>query len=215
MTAPMTMNRLIHAAVRRDLDRLHDALGVVQDGDRARAGELQRGYGFLRGELTRHHEGEDQHLWPWLATVGVDPDLLTTMEAEHSTMSEAMAETDGAMRTYATSGSAADAAAAQASVVRTRDVVEQHLDHEETELEPQLRPHLESPGWKAVEKKLRSGSATQAGNFFAWLTDGMTDAGRAFLRATVPTPVVTILSKVLGRRYHREVAPVWRAGRAT
>jgi hypothetical protein len=140
---------------------------------------------------------------------------LTTMESEHSTMSASMAETDGVLRTFAASGSAADAAAAQASVVHTRDVVERHLDHEETELEPQLMKHMDDPGWKAVEKKLRSASPTQAGNFFAWLTDGMTDDGRAFLKKTVPTPVVTILSKVLGRGYSREVAPVWRAGRAT
>ena len=211
MTAPMTMNRLIHAAVRRDLDRLHDALGEAKDGDRARAGDLQRAYGFLRDELTRHHEGEDQHLWPWLATVGVDQDLLTTMEAEHATMSRALAETDAAMRTYAASGSAADAAAAQASVVSTRELVEQHLTHEENELEPQLQPHLESPGWKAVEKKLRAVSPGVAGCFFAWLTDGMSEPGRAYLRSTVPTPVVVILSRGLGRKYNKEIAPVWRS----
>ena len=211
MTAPMTMNRLIHSAVRRDLDRLDKALGEVDGIDRARARDLERAYGFLHEELTRHHEGEDQYLWPWLATVGVDPDLLSTMEKEHATMSEALAETDTAMHTYAASGSPTDAAAARASVVRTQEVVERHLTHEETELEPQLQPHLETPGWKAVEKKLRAVSPRVAGSFFAWLTDGMSDDGRAFLRKTVPTPVVTVLSKVLGRRYNKEIAPVWRS----
>jgi hemerythrin-like domain-containing protein len=206
----MTMNRLIHGAVRRDLDRLHDALGEVRDGDRGRAVDLERAYGFLRDELTRHHEGEDQHLWPWLASVGVDPDLLTTLEAEHATMSQALAETGASMRTYAAGGSAADAAAAQASVVRTREIVEQHLTHEENELEPQMQPHLESPGWKTVEKKLRAVSPGVAGCFFAWLTDGMSEPGRAYLRSTVPTPVVVGLSRLLGRRYNKEIAPVWR-----
>ena len=37
----------------------------------------------------------------------------------------------------------------------------------------------------------------------------MTDEVRAFLGTTVPGPVRTILSKVLGRGYHREIAPVW------
>jgi len=50
-----------------------------------------------------------------------------------------------------------------------------------------------------------------AGSFFAWLTDGMSDEGRAYLRKTVPTPVVVVLSRVFGRRYNREVAPVWRS----
>jgi len=31
-------------------------------------------------------------------------------------------------------------------------------------------------------------------------------------KATVPTPVVTVLARVFGRRYYREVAPVWREG---
>jgi hypothetical protein len=211
MTTPMTMNRLVHSAVRRDLDRLYDALGTVGDGDRTRAGDLGRAYAFLRGELTRHHEGEDRYLWPWLATVGVDPDLLATMESEHHTMSEALAETESAMTTYAGTGSAVDAVAARTSVAHTREVVEQHLAHEETELEPQLQPHLNSPGWKDVEKKLRSVSPGVAGSFFAWLTDGITEDGRTYLRSTVPTPVVTLLAKVLGRRYGREIAPVWRS----
>lgn len=53
-----------------------------------------------------------------------------------------------------------------------------------------------------------------AGQFFAWLTDGMSDEHRAFLRTQVPAPVVTVLAKVFGRRYNRQIAPVWRdAGR--
>ena len=43
-------------------------------------------------------------------------------------------------------GSAADAAAARASVVRTQEVVERHLTHEEEDLEPQLRPSSRDAG---------------------------------------------------------------------
>jgi hypothetical protein len=42
MTAPMTMNRLIHAAVRRDLDRLTAALASFPAGDQVRARDLER-----------------------------------------------------------------------------------------------------------------------------------------------------------------------------
>jgi hypothetical protein len=210
MTAPMTMNRLIHAAVRRDLDRLHDALGAAPDGDRGRAAGLARAYENLHAQLTHHHEGEDTHLWPMLAKVGVGQELLGAMQEEHHAMSDALAGTKSAMTTYAATGSGTDAAAAQGSVAHTREVVERHLTHEESELEPALRPHLGSPEWKAVEKKLSRQPPTVAGTFFAWLTDGMSEPGRAFLRATVPMPVVTILSRTFGRKYHKEVAPVWR-----
>ena len=68
-------------------------------------------------------------------------------------------------------------------------------------------PHLETPEWKAVEKKLSAAAAGRRRPFFAWLTDGMSDDDRAFLRSTVPTPVVAVLAKVFGRRYNREIAP--------
>jgi hemerythrin-like domain-containing protein len=210
MTEPMTMNRLIHAAVRRDFERLSSALKQIGDGDRARAQELERAFANLQGELTRHHEGEDTYVWPMLAKVGVDADLLATMENEHQAMSDALTETAAAMSSLARSGSAADVAAARASVDRTRAVVEQHLTHEEDELEPVMIPHFGSPEWKAVEKKIRRQPPAVAGRFFAWLTDGMTDENRAYLRSEVPAPVVTVFAKVLGRRYNREIAPVWR-----
>jgi hemerythrin-like domain-containing protein len=211
MTAPMTMNRLIHAAVRRDLERLEAALGSASDGDRARAADLERAYANLHRELTRHHEGEDTYIWPMLAKAGVGQELLGAMQEEHHAMSAALAETATAMKTYAASGSSADAASARASVVRTQEVVERHLAHEENELEPELQPHLESPEWKAVEKELRKGSPSVAGNFFAWLTDGMSEPGRAYLRSTVPTPVVVVLARVFGRKYNKEIAPVWQS----
>ncbi len=205
----MSMNRVIHGAVRRDLARLSAALDQLPDGSRPRAQELERAYANLHQQLTIHHEGEDTYLWPMLAGVGVDPELLHTMEAEHEAMSAALAESRTAMAAFAQSGSAADAAAARASLERTTEVVERHLRHEEDELEPQLIPHLESPEWKAVEKKLRRQPPGVAGRFFAWVTDGMGDAERSYFRATVPPPVVYVLAHTFGRRYYREVAPVW------
>lgn len=211
MTAsPMTMNRLIHAAVRRDLGRLGTALDHVEGGDRARAEELDRAYVFLRHELTRHHEGEDELIWPMLAKAGVSPELLSDMEDEHRMMSRALAETGAAMTAFARSGSKSHAEAARESLDRTTAVVERHLAHEEAELEPALLPYLETPEWQAVEKQLRRQSLDVAGSFFAWLTDGMTDEGRAFLRSTVPAPVVFLLSRLFGRRYNRDVAPALR-----
>ncbi|SDE99680.1 Hemerythrin HHE cation binding domain-containing protein [Blastococcus aurantiacus] len=210
MTEQLTMNRVIHGAVRRDLDRLEHALGQMAEGDRARAQALDRAYRNLQTELTHHHEGEDTHIWPMLASVGVDQQLLDTMESEHHAMAEALAETRSAMAAVAMSGSRADAAAARGSLLRTRDVTERHLRHEETELEPLLAPHMDSPEWHAVEKKLRSQPLPVAGRFFAWLTDGMSEENRAVLKRSVPTPVVTVLSRVFGRRYYKDVAPTWR-----
>ncbi len=203
------MNQMIHDAVRRDFARLEAALGAVSDGHQGRAQDLERAYANLRNELTHHHKGEDRWIWPMLAKAGVDPELLASMESEHQSMSAALAETGAAMGAYAATGSVTDATAARDSVVRTRGVVNQHLAHEEAELEPMLSPHLDSPEWKAAEKKLSRQPPAVAGPFFAWLTDGMSDEKRAVLRTVVPAPVIAIMSRVFGRRYHRDIAPVW------
>jgi hemerythrin-like domain-containing protein len=210
MTSPMTMNRVIHGAVRRDLDRFTAALGAIPEGDTARAAQLQLAFANLRRELTHHHEGEDAHVWPFLAGTGVQKDLLADMEAEHAAMSAALAETATALDTLARTGAVADAVAARSSMARTREVVVDHLDHEEQELEPLLAGHEGTAEWKAVTSQLRHRSPGDAGSFFAWLTDGISDGDRAALKATVPVPLTFVLTRAFGRRYTREIAPAWR-----
>lgn len=208
----MTMNRVIHNAVRRDLGRLTSALASAPDGDPGRARDLQRAYANLHAQLTHHHESEDEHVFPTLRRLGVDTGLIDDMDGEHQAMASALDRTSTLLQQYAGTGSAADAAAARESVEETHAVVEQHLAHEETELEPLMGPHIQTEEWKQAEKALRKQPPVTAGRFFAWLTDGMDPESRAFLRSTVPPPVVAVLSKVFGRQYHREIAPVWRSG---
>lgn len=203
------MNRVIHAAVRRDLGRLESALAAAPDGDQARARQLQGAYAQLHEQLKHHHEGEDTHVFPFLAGVGGATELVEVMESEHQAMADALAEARTAMDAYGTTGSAADARTAKDTIVRANDVVERHLHHEEVELEPLLLPHLETPEWKAVEKRLRPPSLGQSGRFMAWVQDGMGDPERSYLRSAIPVPVTFLLSRLAGRSYHRHVAPVW------
>ena len=138
----MTMNRVIHAAVRRDIARLAAALEVAPAGDTARARDLQRAYANLHRELKHHHEQEDRHVFPALRSLGVDTALIEDMDGEHQAMADALDRTAAVMLQYAGTGAAADAAAARASVEETRVVVERHLSHEEGELEPVMERRL-------------------------------------------------------------------------
>jgi hemerythrin-like domain-containing protein len=211
MAETMTMNRVIHAAVRRDLDRLAAALDEARDGDETRAQGLHRAYAHLHGQLKHHHEQEDRLVFPALDRLGVDTALIGDMEGEHHAMADALGRTATVMERYAGTGSAAHAAAARDSVEETRAVVERHLAHEENELEPLMHPHLESAEWKRVEKALRKSPPTTIGPFFAWITDGMDPESRSYVRSTIPPPVVAVFSRVFGRSYHRTIAPVWRS----
>lgn len=207
----MTMNRVIHAAVRRDLTRLESALGSARDGDVTRARQLQAAFANLHRELKHHHEGEDAVVFPFVATVDGAADVLQAMDDEHHAMSQGLDETGRAMTVYASTGSAVDAATARDSVSRTHAVVDQHLTHEERDFEPLLRPHLQTSNWRAVEKQLRPKSLSDTGNFMAWIQDGMSDETRSYLRATIPPPVTFLLSRVAGRGYRRDIAPAWQA----
>ena len=213
MTGPMTMNRVIHGAVRRDLARLESALAAAPDGDRARAGQLRVAYASLHQQLKHHHEGEDAYVFPFLANVEGASELVQVMETEHHAMADALADAGRAVEKYGSTASAGDAHAARDAVVRAHEVVERHLHHEENDLEPLMLPHLETPEWKAVEKQLRPSSLAESGRFMAWIQDGMPDDARAYLHSTIPRPVTFLLSRLAGRSYYRDVAPAWQPTR--
>lgn len=203
------MNKVIHAAVRRDLARLEDALDSVSDGDQRRARDLNRAWKNLDAQLHHHHQQEDTLLFPVAVHLGADRSLVEALEAEHQAMGRALADIDSAVTSYAASASAVDAADAADTVRRGRAVVEQHLAHEEADLEPLMQTYVDTPEWTAAMKQVRQQPPRTAGWFFAWLEDGAGDDERAYLAANIPAPLRFVFSRGFGRGYHRTVAPVW------
>ena len=210
MTGTMSMNQIIHAAVRRDVARTGQALRALRDGDAARAREIQTAWRNLVRELTHHHEAEDELLWPFLQSRGVALSLLEEMEAEHVAMKSALASVSSSLETLVAAPTSAHATAAADEVSRAEVVINGHLDHEERDVEAPMGDLEDDPEFKELAKKLRPASIVDAANALAWMQDGAGERERSALRATIPGPVVTVLTKVLARRYNREVAPVWR-----
>lgn len=210
MAADLSMNQIIHAAVRRDVARTEQALRAMRDGDGARAREIQRGWSHLVSQLTHHHQQEDALVWPFLQSRGVDQDLLESMESEHQALGQALRDGAAALDSVVADPSRTQATAAADVVADSGQVIGSHLDHEERDVEPILRDHHEDPDWKAVERKFREGGVTRGGNLMAWLTDGGSPEAQTALRATIPPPVLFVLSRVFGRAYHKQVAPIWR-----
>jgi len=208
----MSMNKVIHGAVRRDLDRFVGALSGFPAGNQKRADELAIAWENYEVQLTNHHEGEHEIAWPALESIGVSRELLTTLDGEHDSMAAAMGETSAAVATLRRTASAEDAAAALLAFSNLRAVTVQHLDHEEAEIEPVYLANAESAEMKEMGKKFgRDAGPRQAGVFFAWLLDGASDAEEAMLRSTLPGPVLAILTGLFGRGYRKNVAPVWSA----
>jgi hemerythrin-like domain-containing protein len=204
------MNKVIHYAVRRDLRRFRAALDAFPDGDQARAAALHTAWVNFDTQLTEHHEGEHEVAWPALKAIGVPDTSITTFDAEHEAMAAALASAGQAMDTLARTPTAANAQAATAAMAALDQATTTHLDHEEREIEQLLHDKEEDPAVKQMGKQFsRRSSLPVAGTFFAWMEDGASPEERAALRQSVPGPVIAIIGGIFGRRYRREVAPVW------
>jgi hemerythrin-like domain-containing protein len=211
MAAPsMSMNKVIHCAVRRDLRRFGAALEKFRDGDKARAAALHRAWQNFDAQLTEHHEGEHDVAWTGLKAVGVDQATIDGFEHEHGLMAADLTSARAAMDRLGASATKADADAAAAAMTRLETTTTTHLDHEEATTEPLFAEHHDHPAIKEMGKQFsRRSSVPVAGTFFAWVQDGATAEERRALRGSVPGPVLAIIGGLFGRRYRKEVAPVW------
>jgi Hemerythrin HHE cation binding domain len=205
----MSMNKAIHAAVRRDLDRFLDALERFPEGDRERAEQLAAAWENFDEQLTRHHEGEHETAWPALEKVGVSRDVLTQLDAEHDTMATALTATRKTMGALHTFANAEDAAAAHTAMQELQRVTILHLEHEEAEIEPVYLAKKDSPEMKAMGREFAKVGPVQGGTFFAWALDGATPDETEAIAHTVPKPVLTVITGLFGRTYRKSIAPTW------
>jgi hypothetical protein len=205
----MSMNKVIHGAFRRDLDRFVAALGSFRAGDQQRADELNTAWANFDDQLTHHHEGEHTIAWPALQKAGVSPDLLAAMDAEHDTMAQALVSTRAAMTDLANTPGREQADRAQAAFEQLRTVTVAHLDHEEEELEQMYLDNKDHPAIVEMGKAFAKVSPARGGRFFAWVLDGATDDQRAAISDSVPGPVLKLVTGIFGRGYRKQVAPVW------
>ena len=79
-----------------------------------RAKQLKRAWDNFDLLLTHHHEAEHRLMWPAVAKVGVGPEIVAALDAEHDAMAEDLSAAGAAMGSLAGSASAEDAATAHA-----------------------------------------------------------------------------------------------------
>jgi Hemerythrin HHE cation binding domain len=206
----MSMNKAIHGAFRRDLDRFIVAMRRFTPGDLARARQLGRAWENFDDQLTFHHEGEHEIAWPALQGVGVSKEVIAAMDAEHETMAAALAEARTAMAALTRTASGDACAASLSALQRLQAVTVQHLDHEEAELEELYLSKRDTPEMKAMGRAFGKVSPARGGRFFAWVLDGASADEQEAVRRDVPGPVISIIGGVFGRGYRKDVASVWR-----
>lgn len=208
-TEHRTMNTVIHAAFRRDLRRLGEALERFPVDSRPRADQITAAWDNVSFQLHVHHQDEENLFWPAFLELGVDPGLVAELESEHGQMIDALNDAEQAMATFSTNPSAINVAAAHAAVVELARVLGDHLTHEERDLEPFGAEHHDTRQHKAAVAKARKSHTEGAGTFFAWLADTDDPAIAAALRREVPRPVLFLLTTLGGRSYKRCAAAAW------
>ncbi|MEP9395143.1 hemerythrin domain-containing protein [Gordonia sp. VNK1] len=208
-TTHQTMNTVIHAAFRRTLARFDTALGDFDTTAPERARQLTAAWDMLAAELHHHHSYEEDIFWPVLQKLCPDLAMVEELDGEHDAMRAALDRADRSMQDFASAATPESAQKARVAVGHLSDVLLNHLAHEERDLEPISARYQETPEMKAATKTVIKSELGRLGQLIAWLQDGADDNDRRGLRKQIPDPVVFVANAVGGRRYRREIAPIW------
>jgi len=187
--------RAMHAAMRRDLSRLRDAVREIDDSAETPPTVLA-GWDAFRAELDNHHQAEDDDLWPALRQELSDPGELAAVDAmveEHQHIEPALANVDAALR---------GGGELTAPVETLSTVVLDHLAHEEREVLPLIEQHMTRAQWRAflvTERGKRP--PRERPEFLAWVLDDAGEQDAAAVLSELPPPARLVYRWVLRPRY--------------
>lgn len=185
----------MHAAMRRDLERLGEASSRLPDPDRVPE-ELAEGWALLRSQLEFHHEAEDEDLWPKLRERIHDPAQFAEIDEmvhEHALIPPALDAVGDAMVGRAALGPA---------VATLTGLVCSHLDHEERSVLPLVERHLTDAEWHDfLETERGKRTPRQRVEFLGWVLDDAKPDDAAPVLAELPAPGRFVYRHVIKPRH--------------
>ncbi|MQA82517.1 MAG: hemerythrin domain-containing protein [Streptosporangiales bacterium] len=203
--------RIVHSALRRDLERtrivLSDAATTLTDRRRRAIGEHLL---WLMHTLHRHHTGEDEHVWPEIRRrePSAGP-LLDEMDTDHRRIAEPIREIEqvAASLVAGTIG----ASEVLACLARLEDAVLPHLAREEREMMPVVAQVLSRSEWKKLGHRafLKGKPLSDLALEGHWVIDHATPADRQRMVTELPALPRFILLHLLGGRYARRAKALW------
>jgi hypothetical protein len=201
---------LMHHAFRRDLRAFQAAVAATPATDRRTWRALSaRWQGFAR-VLHHHHSGEDRVLWPLLLErVDACGDaegraLLTAMEAEHDDIDPLLRACAEGFAQLADATCASSREALVVRVAATRELIEQHLAHEESGAMALLQAHLTQDEWHALDREFAKDYKPAAVLFaLPWVLHALPPAMRPAVHAFIGRPALTLWRAALRARFER------------
>jgi hemerythrin-like domain-containing protein len=177
----------MHGAFRRDLNRL------VARADTPTQHTID-GFHLLARQLEHHHDAEDEDLWPLLRT-HVDSPAITAMEHEHAEVPPMCAAVEDAIARGEPFGAEARA---------LRQLVLDHLDHEERDVLPLVEQHLDDAewhGWLMTERAKRP--PPERVEFLTWVLDDAEPPNADAVLRELPPLGRVVYRRVLEPRYRK------------
>jgi hypothetical protein len=207
---------IVHDALRRDLDRARATISGPSFPADAQRAAIAEHLGWMMGFLHRHHESEDEGLYPLVRRH--DPaagPLLAAMDTGHQRIGPAITGLAEAANAYASSPVARENLGQ--ALDQLADVLYPHLRREEDEMMPAVAAAVTEAQWQAWDqeyniKPLRPLELADTG---LWILDGLNQADRATVTGLVPPVPRWIITHLLAGRYRRAAYRRWRlAGRS-
>src|SRR4051794_17491277 len=193
----------MHAAMRRDAERLPRAVAVAANPDATAA--LRQWYRRFRSTIEHHHQREDTIIWPEL--IRRDPSFAEAqaeLVADHHVLDAALAAVDVAL---------ADGGDVPGAARQLAGILVDHLAREEAAAFPRLAACFTAEEWTRVERSLLKGTSIGHLAFeIPWVLDGLEEQEIAQLKGEAPLPLRIAYRLVFAPRYVRIAAPVLAVG---
>jgi hypothetical protein len=197
----MTPMYVMHHGFRRDLDRFTDAVRRTPIGARETWTLLAPRWELFTEVLHHHHSGEDAGIWPRLMERVQDADRATliAMEAEHSEIDPLLEACCEGFRRLAQVGDEDARSALSVRLVALRNLLEQHLAHEETEAIALIQALITPAEWIEIsDKHFKNDELTlgKIARLVPWAAHGLSREAldRALTDAGLPFRIVWLLT---------------------
>lgn len=208
--ADTSMMRIVHCALRRDLQRAEVALNRNPPPAPAQQIALARHLAWMMSFLHAHHRSEDDGLYPLVRKR--DPaatELLDAMDADHRAVASAISQVEVAAG--ASAGGGWPDERLSAALAGLSNVLLPYLAREENEMMPLVSSVVTDREWRKLEEhyNLKGKSWAELGFEGHWLIDDASPEDRQRVEGLVPAIPRFILIHGLAGSYRRRAAACW------
>ena len=196
---------LAHHAFRRDLARFESAVRHTPVGEAEVWAGLRRRWDAFATVLHHHHTIEDVTIWP-VVTGKADPagtEVLEAMEAEHELIDPLLAECEQGLAAMTTHPCDDHRNALDVHVTSARQLLVDHLRHEETKAIPLIQALMTEEEFAAMEAFADQGiPLRQVPQLVPWALHGLAPEARARALAAAPG-VFRLAARLFSRGFER------------